>query len=75
MDAVNGDELVSECRLTNWLDMASEMRDARRHVCGPRVQRGGQSEHKDGKREAPDRHEGSSLTTSSSVGLKTQIHT
>lgn len=52
------------------------MRDARRDVCGPRVQwGGGQSEHKDGKREAPDRHEGSGLTTSSSVGLKTQIHT
>lgn len=46
------------CRLTDWLDMASEMRDARCHMCGPGVQEGGQSEPKDGKREAPGRHEG-----------------
>lgn len=65
----------SECGLTNWLDMANEIQDAWRHVCGPRVWEGWQSEHKDGKREAPDRHKGFGLTTSSSVGLKTQIHT
>lgn len=27
----------SECGLTNWLDMANEIQDAWRHVCGPRV--------------------------------------
>lgn len=66
-----------EHRFTDWLEMASEMQ-------GTRVSRGAPGCGRDSRvmtrmgREAPDKHEAKAswfLTTSSSVGLKTQIYT